>query len=359
MKRFFFILLLAGITAGCSAADMVADPPSQGNSSTVLPSLGVGNSDTNLSIFVQGGTSLAPAPLSSDKNFSISDPLFDKFRMEVKSLRIVDAKGQRRDIPVNAMLDLADPNFASSMHFLTQDGLPAGHYKSIELEIGTVELEAKILTQDAEANLKSLAGSILPIANEMTLKAKEEVGLPLILDLRQLALDPTRVRAGLPFATRISVLEIKPGLFVWTTGDFFGLSTQQGELFEYRRDFALIHQLGRYIPISDTEGAYIITDGTYKGVQGAYRVIRGGVFVGDRRGVFRLNGSLTGGVWISTVPEVGTFSLDRGAVPNGTGRFYRLTGELLGTFNINNDVSGGTWVFTDGTGSGIIDYNPN
>ena len=357
MKR-LFLVCLAVIAAGCGPATKLVDEPPAAEGRAILPSLGVGNSDTNLSIYVQGGSSVAPAPLSSEKEFSISEPLFEKFTMEVRALRIVDDHDRLRDIPVNAVLDLADPNFTRSMHFLTQDGLPAGRYKSIELEIGEVELQAKVISQDAAANLESLAGSTIPIANEMTLKAREEVGLPIVLDLRQLSQDPTRVRAGIPFATLISVLEIKPGLFVWTTGDFFGLSTQQGDLYEYRRDFSLVHRLGRYIPISEVEGAYIITDGTYKGVQGAYRVLRGGVFVGDRRGVFRLNGALTGGVWISTVPEVGTFSLDRGAVPNGTGSFFRLTGELLGTFDINDDVSGGVWVFADGTGSGTIDYNP-
>lgn len=361
MKRLLFAIILAiSFGSGCGD-DSQSLPAGEGSEDgvLVLPSLGLGGGDTDVSFYISGSPNLTPPPLSEEKGLSVSDPFVEEFTMEIRTLRLVDGQGRRREIPVQATYDLARSEYATSLHLLAQDGLPAGTYSRLEIEVGKVTVRAKLISPDAMANLKSLEGTIVPVATQVTLKAKEEVGLPLLVDLRELARDPTRVRAGIPFATRISVLEVKRGLMVWTTGDFFGFANEQGELFEYRRDFVLARPIGRYIRVSEVEGAYLITDGPQKGVQGAYRLVQGGIFSGDRRGIFRLNGALTGGIWISTVPEVGTFTLDQGAVPNGTGRFYRLTGEFLGTFDINSDVTGGTWTFADGSGSGTLSYAPD
>lgn len=320
-----------------------------GVSSTVL-----GSGDGTVSLFAKSANksinSISKGNKTTQKTVSYGGGTVTNFDVEIKSITFNQSGGDTVSLDVNETIDLANPDYASTVNFLASLTVPAGNYTGFDIELGTVSFDSTGISDDPKAIVEAFSDQTISVDLNFSVATGGELALPLVLDLETILAEGFQMSATTPFAIRVTVLPLsdEEGA-IWTTGDMLGyagpMTDGTGDLYEIGDT---ISQVGTYTAESDTSGTYVFDGGTYAGIQGTYVIIPGGSFAGGAQGFFALNGNYDGGYWISDTGMYGTFSLIDGWVPNGTGTFAEANHAVSGVITLNSAATGGTWEVTSG-----------
>lgn len=320
-----------------------------GVSSTVL-----GSGDGTVGLFAgSANTSIASISKGSkaiQKSASYGGGTVTNFDVEIKSITFNQVGGETVPLDVNETIDLANPNYATTINFLASLTVPAGNYTGFDCELGTVSFDSEDISPDPKSDVEAFSDQTVSVDLNFSVATGGELALPLVLDLETILSDGFQMSAATPFAIRVTVLPLSDEEgSIWTTGDMLGyagpMTDGTGDLYEIGDT---VSHVGTYTAETDTSGTYVFDGGTYAGIQGRYVITPGGSFAGNAQGFFALNGNYDGGYWISDTGMYGTFSLIDGWIPNGAGTFEEANDSVSGAITLNSTATGGTWEVTSG-----------